>query len=55
MNRTELIAKVTDIDAVAHLASEKIGTYSTGGMVTKLQAAKIAFASGNSQRDSERV
>ena len=41
-----LIAKVTDIDTVMHLASEEIGTYSTGGMVTKLQAAKLAFQAG---------
>jgi glutamate 5-kinase len=41
-----LVAKVTDIDAVTHMASEKIGTYSRGGMVTKLQAAKLAFQVG---------
>ena len=41
-----LISKVTDIDAVAHLASQEIGTYSTGGMVTKLQAAKTALQGG---------
>jgi glutamate 5-kinase len=29
-----------------HLASEEIGTYSTGGMVTKLQAAKVALQAG---------
>jgi glutamate 5-kinase len=37
---------VTDIDAVAHLASSEIGIHSTGGMITKLQAAKMAFQSG---------
>jgi glutamate 5-kinase len=41
-----LIANVTDIDAVTHLASAEIGAYSTGGMVTKLQAAKVAFQAG---------
>jgi glutamate 5-kinase len=44
--QNKLISKVTDVDAVAHLASEKIGTYSTGGMVTKLQAAKVAVQAG---------
>jgi glutamate 5-kinase len=44
--RKRLIAKVTDIDTVMHLASEEIGIYSTGGMVTKLQAAKLAFQAG---------
>jgi glutamate 5-kinase len=42
----KLIPKVTDIDAVMHLASEEIGAYSTGGMVTKLQAAKVALQAG---------
>src|SRR3984893_13837007 len=42
----KLISKVADVDTVTHLASEKIGTYSTGGMVTKLQAAKMAFQAG---------
>jgi glutamate 5-kinase len=45
-DQSRVIAKVTDIDAVTHLANEKIGTYSTGGMVTKLQAAKMAFDAG---------
>jgi glutamate 5-kinase len=44
--QNRLIAQVTDIDAIMHLASEEIGTYSTGGMVTKLQAAKTAFQAG---------
>jgi glutamate 5-kinase len=42
----KLISKVTDIDAVMHLASEEIGAYSTGGMVTKLQAAKVVLQAG---------
>ena len=42
----KLIPKVTDVDAVMHLASEEIGSYSTGGMVTKLQAAKVAVQAG---------
>ena len=41
-----LISTVTDIDAVTHLVSPEIGTYSTGGMVTKLQAAKVALRAG---------
>ena len=41
-----LISKVTDIEAVTHLASKEIGTYSKGGMVTKLQAARMAFQAG---------
>jgi glutamate 5-kinase len=44
--QNQLISQVVDIDAVAHLASEKIGAFSTGGMVTKLQAAKMAFQAG---------
>src|SRR6202166_424698 len=31
--KNKLISKVTDIDAVAHLASEEIGIYSRGGMM----------------------
>jgi glutamate 5-kinase len=42
----KLISKVTDIDAVLHLASNETGIHSTGGMITKLQAAKIALRSG---------
>jgi glutamate 5-kinase len=45
-DQRNLISKVTDIDAVAHLASSETGIHSTGGMVTKLQAAKMAFQSG---------
>jgi glutamate 5-kinase len=44
--QNRLIPQVVDIDAVTHLASEKIGALSTGGMVTKLQAAKMAFQAG---------
>jgi glutamate 5-kinase len=44
--QNRLIPQVVDIDAVTHLASEKIGAFSTGGMVTKLQAAKMAFQAG---------
>jgi glutamate 5-kinase len=42
----KLISKVTDIDSVLHLASSETGIHSTGGMITKLQAAKIAVQSG---------
>jgi glutamate 5-kinase len=42
----KLISKVTDIDAVVHLASNETGIHSTGGMITKLQAARMAFQSG---------
>jgi glutamate 5-kinase len=42
----KLISKVTDIDAVVHLARNETGIHSTGGMITKLQAAKMAFQSG---------
>jgi glutamate 5-kinase len=42
----KLISRVTDIDAVAHLASNETGIHSTGGMTTKLQAAKVAFQAG---------
>ena len=45
-DKKRLISKVTDIEAVTHLASKEIGTYSTGGMVTKLQAARMAFQAG---------
>ena len=42
----KLISKVADIDTVVHLARNEIGIHSTGGMITKLQAAKMAFQSG---------
>jgi glutamate 5-kinase len=42
----KLIPKVTDIDGVVHLARNETGIHSTGGMITKLQAAKMAFQSG---------
>ncbi len=41
-----LISDVTDIDAVSHLARSDRGAYSRGGMVTKLQAAKMALQAG---------
>src|ERR1700738_2208148 len=44
--KNRLVAKIVDIDAVTHLASKEIGTYSRGGMVTKLQAAKVALQAG---------
>jgi glutamate 5-kinase len=44
--QNKLISKVTDIDAVMHLPSAEIGAYSTGGMVTKLQAAKMVLQAG---------
>jgi glutamate 5-kinase len=44
--KKQLIGKVTDIDAVSHLANDETGTYSTGGMITKLQAVKMAVQSG---------
>jgi glutamate 5-kinase len=42
----QLIPEVTDIDAVAGLAKRETGVYSRGGMVTKLQAAKLAVRAG---------
>jgi glutamate 5-kinase len=44
--RKQLIEKVTDIDAISHLANGETGTYSTGGMISKLQAVKMAVQSG---------
>ena len=44
--KKQLIGKVTNVDAVSHLASEETGAYSTGGMTTKLQAVKMAVQSG---------
>ncbi len=41
-----LISKVTDVEAVSHLARTDTGAYSRGGMVTKLQAAKMALQAG---------
>jgi glutamate 5-kinase len=41
-----LIPQVTDIEAVTHLARADKGAFSRGGMVTKLQAAKIALQVG---------
>src|SRR6516164_3503554 len=44
--KKRLIETVADIDSVSHLANGETGTYSTGGMITKLQAVKIAVQSG---------
>lgn len=44
--RKRLIHKVTDVDAISHLANGETGAYSTGGMITKLQAVKLAVQSG---------
>jgi len=41
-----LISIVTDVEAVSHLARTDTGAYSRGGMVTKLQAAKMALQAG---------
>jgi glutamate 5-kinase len=41
-----LISRVMDVDSVANLASPETGLYSTGGMVSKLQAVKIAVQAG---------
>jgi glutamate 5-kinase len=41
-----LISNVTDVDAVSHLARKESGALSRGGMVTKLQAAKMAQQAG---------
>jgi glutamate 5-kinase len=45
-DKKQLIEKVTDIDAISHLANGETGAYSTGGMTTKLQAVKVAVQSG---------
>jgi glutamate 5-kinase len=44
--RNRLIPQVADIEAVMHLARADKGAFSRGGMVTKLQAAKIALQGG---------
>ena len=44
--RGEPIPVVTDVDAVAGLASAEKGRLSTGGMATKLQAVKRAIEAG---------
>ncbi len=41
-----LIPKVRDIEKVAGLAREEKGRYSVGGMVSKLQAVKLALDAG---------
>jgi glutamate 5-kinase len=43
---SQLISKVTDVEAVSHLARSETGAFSRGGMVTKLQAAKMALQAG---------
>ncbi|MBV9491419.1 MAG: glutamate 5-kinase [Verrucomicrobia bacterium] len=40
------IPEVPDVDAVAGLATRETGAYSSGGMVTKLQAVKLALHAG---------
>jgi glutamate 5-kinase len=42
----QLIPEVTNVDAVAGLAKRETGVYSRGGMVTKLQAARLAIQAG---------
>jgi len=41
-----LIPEVTDISAVENLAGDTQGKLGTGGMITKIEAAKLATASG---------
>jgi glutamate 5-kinase len=41
-----LIPEVTDIAAVEHLAGDTQGKLGTGGMITKIEAARLATASG---------
>jgi glutamate 5-kinase len=45
-DRKRLISHVADIDAVVGLADCKTGVYSTGGMVSKLQAVRMAVQAG---------
>lgn len=40
------IPEVHDVDAVTNLATRETGVYSSGGMVTKLQAVKLAVHAG---------
>lgn len=40
------LAEVRDVDGVSHLATRDTGIYSSGGMVTKLQAVKLAVHAG---------
>jgi glutamate 5-kinase len=44
--KKRLIHEVRDVDGVSYLANGETGAYSTGGMVTKLQAVKLAVQSG---------
>jgi glutamate 5-kinase len=41
-----LIPEVSDVEAVTHLARAEKGVFARGGMVTKLQAAKVALEAG---------
>ena len=45
-DQKRLISHVADIDAVVGLANCKTGVYSTGGMVSKLQAVRMAVQAG---------
>ena len=42
----KVVAHVDDVDAVASLAREEKGRFSTGGMGSKLQAVKVAVEAG---------
>ncbi len=44
--RGEIVPTVADIDAVAGLARQEKGKFSVGGMVSKLQAVKLAVEAG---------
>ncbi len=44
--RGEIVPLVEDVDSVAKLANDSRGKFSVGGMVSKLQAVKIAVAAG---------
>ena len=41
-----VIECVTDIDAVSQFATKETGVYSMGGMVSKLEAARLAISAG---------
>ncbi len=40
------VSQVEDVDSVLHLARDTSGTYSTGGMISKLQAVKTSVGAG---------
>lgn len=42
----EIVQTVTDIDRVAGLAKQEKGKFSVGGMISKLQAVKVAVEAG---------